>query len=180
MSPRRRGRLAWVLVALFVVLPLVELYFLIQVGQVIGAWWTIALLVADSILGAWLVKREGRRTWAALREALASGRMPHRELADGALVLVGGTLLMTPGFVSDVAGIALVLPLTRPLFRRVLARVVAARLVTGVVGPGPRQGRGFGFDTGSGPGFGPGAGPGNASRPGPVVRGDVVDPSDPD
>jgi UPF0716 protein FxsA len=168
MSPRRRGRIGWVLVVLFVVLPLVELYFLIQVGQVIGAWWTIALLVVDSILGAWLVKREGRRTWAALRDALASGRMPHRELADGALVLIGGTLLMTPGFVSDVLGVALVLPLTRPLFRRVLARVVAARLVTGVVGPGPRFG--------AGPGFGPGTGPGNGSRPGPVVRGDVVDP----
>jgi UPF0716 protein FxsA len=168
MSARRRGRIGWVLVVLFVVLPLVELYFLIQVGQVIGAWWTIALLVADSILGAWLVKREGRRAWAALREALASGRMPHRELADGALVLIGGTLLMTPGFVSDVLGVALVLPLTRPLFRRVLARVVAARLVTGVVGPGPRFG--------AGPGFGPGTGPGNGSRPGPVVRGDVVDP----
>ena len=162
MSPRRRGRIGWVLVVLFVVLPLVELYFRIQVGQVIGAWWTIALLVADSILGAWLVNREGRRAWTALREALASGRMPHRELADGALVLIGGTLLMTPGFVSDVLGIALVLPLTRPLFRRLLARVVAARLVTGVVGPGPR--------------FGPGFGPGNGSRPGPVVRGDVVDP----
>lgn len=170
MSPRRRGRVGWVLVVLFVVLPLVELYFLIQVGQVIGAWWTIALLVADSILGAWLVKREGRRAWAALREALGSGRMPHRELADGALVLIGGTLLMTPGFVSDVLGVALVLPLTRPLFRRVLARVVAARLVTGVVGPGPR------FGPGPGTGFGPGAGPGNGSRPGPVVRGDVVDP----
>lgn len=150
---RRRGRVGWVLLVLFVVLPLVELYFLIQVGQVIGAWWTIALLVLDSILGAWLVKREGRRAWAALREALASGRMPHRELADGALVLVGGTLLMTPGFVSDVVGILLVLPLTRPLFRRVLARVVAARLVGGLV---------------------PGA-PGHGSRPGPVVRGDVVE-----
>ena len=168
MSPRRRGRIGWVLVVLFVVLPLVELYFLIQVGQVIWAWWTIALLVVDSILGAWLVKREGRRTWEALRDALASGRMPHRELADGALVLIGGTLLMTPGFVSDVLGVALMLPLTRPLFRRVLARVVAARLVTGVVGPGPRFG--------AGPGFGPGTGPGNGSRPGPVVRGDVVDP----
>jgi UPF0716 protein FxsA len=172
MSPRRRGRIGWVLVVLFVVLPLVELYFLIQVGQVIGAWWTIALLVADSILGAWLVKREGRRAWAALREALASGRMPHRELADGALVLIGGTLLMTPGFVSDVLGVALVLPLTRPLFRRVLARVVAARLVTGVGGPGPR----FGPGSGSGPGSAPGAWPGTGSRPGPVVRGDVVDP----
>ena len=161
---RRRGRLGWGPVVLFLVLPLVELYFLIQVGQVIGAWWTIALLVADSILGAWLVKREGRRAWAALREALASGRMPHKELADGALVLVGGTLLMTPGFVSDVVGIALVLPLTRPVFRRLLARVVAARLVGGVVGPGFRPG--------------PGPGPGNGRRPGPVVRGDVVEPGE--
>ena len=161
---RRRGRVGWVLVVLFLVLPLVELYFLIQVGQVIGAWWTIALLVADSILGAWLVKREGRRAWSALREALGSGRMPHRELADGALVLVGGTLLVTPGFVSDVVGILLVLPLTRPVFRRLLARVVAARLVGGVVGPGFRPG--------------PGDGPGNGSRPGPVVRGDVVEPGE--
>ena len=163
---RRRGRLGWVLVVLFLVLPLVELYFLIQVGQVIGAWWTIALLVADSILGAWLVKREGRRAWAALREALASGRMPHKELADGALVLVGGTLLVTPGFVSDVVGIALVLPLTRPVFRRLLARVVAARLVGGMVGPGFR------------PGQDPRPGPGHGSRPGPVVRGDVVEPGE--
>jgi UPF0716 protein FxsA len=103
----------WVLALVFVVLPVVEIYVLIQIGQVIGAWWTVLLLIADGFLGSWLMKREGGRAWAALREALGSGRVPGRELADGALILVGGTLLMTPGFVSDVAGLFLVLPVTR-------------------------------------------------------------------
>ena len=78
-------------------MPLVEIYVLIQVGQVIGAWWTILLLIADSILGGWLIKREGGRAWRALRRRSSSGRMPARELADGALILVGGTLMLTPG-----------------------------------------------------------------------------------
>ena len=90
----------WVLALLFVVVPVVEIYVLIQVGQVIGAWWTVLLLIADGVLGGWLVRREGGRAWKALREALESGRMPARELADGGLILVGGTLLLTPGFVS--------------------------------------------------------------------------------
>ena len=60
----------WVLALLFVVLPVVEIYVLIQVGQAIGAWWTVLLLVADGILGSWLMKHEGGRAWAALREAL--------------------------------------------------------------------------------------------------------------
>jgi UPF0716 protein FxsA len=156
---RRRSGVVWVLGLLFLVLPLVELYVLIQVGQVIGAWWTILLLVLDSLLGAWLVRREGSRAWQALRTALAEGRMPHRELTDAGLVLVGGTLLMTPGFVTDVVAVLLVLPITRPLFRRLLARLVAARVVTAATG-GPRTARRPG--TGSGP----------------VVRGEVVDPPD--
>ena len=85
----------------FVVVPLVEIYVLIQVGQVIGAWWTILLLIVDSILGGWLIRREGRRAWLALTTALNSGQMPARELADGALILVGGTLMLSPGFVTD-------------------------------------------------------------------------------
>ena len=63
----------WLLVAAFIVVPMVEIYVIIQVGQVIGAWWTILLLIADSILGSWLIKREGRRAWQALHEALTSG-----------------------------------------------------------------------------------------------------------
>jgi UPF0716 protein FxsA len=160
----RRRPLGWFLLLAFVVVPIVEIYVLIQVGQVIGAWWTIALLVLDSALGSWLIRREGGRTFRALRTALQSGRMPGDELADGALVLIGGTLMLSPGFVLDVLGLLLILPLTRPVFRRVLSRVVTRRLV--VAGP---------FGTAGG--FG---GPGDAHRPGrgsqgPVVQGEVVE-----
>lgn len=89
----------------------------------------MGLLVLESALGAWLVRREGSRAWAALRESLATGRMPSRELADAALVLVGGTLLLTPGFLTDVVGFFLILPVTRPLARSVLQAAVARRLL---------------------------------------------------
>jgi UPF0716 protein FxsA len=154
MAPRRRGAVGWALVAAFVVVPLVEIYVLVQVGQAIGAWWTILLLVAASIVGTWLVRREGGRAWRALQSALSSGRMPARELADGALILIGGTLMLTPGFVSDVFGVLLILPFTRPVARRLLTAVVARRLV---VGPAP------------------GRGP-HGGGSGPVVPGEVVDP----
>ena len=153
MASRRR-RLASILVLAFVLVPIVEIYVIIQVGQVIGAWWTVLLLIADSLIGSWLVRREGSRAWEALRVALREGRMPATELADGALVLIGGTLMVTPGFVSDVVAVLLILPLTRPLFRGLLARAVASRLV--VVGS-PYATR-------------PGRGP-----EGPIVRGEVID-----
>jgi len=157
---RRRSGLGWLLVALFIVVPLVEIYVIIQVGQAIGPWWTLLLLVLDSILGSWLIRHEGARAWRALRESIDSGRMPAKELADGALILIGGTLMLAPGFVTDGFGILMILPFTRPLFRRLLTGVVANRLV--VLGP-----------TG-------GTGPGTAQRPGPgpdgpVIRGEVVD-----
>ena len=88
-------------------------------------------------LRAWLLRREGIRTWRALSEALRTGQMPSREIADGALVLVGGTLLLLPGFLTDVVGFLLVLPVTRPLFRGLLAAAVAKRLLSDPV-PGPR------------------------------------------
>jgi len=165
-----------VLVIAFIVVPILEIWFLIQVGQVIGPWWTIALLLVDSFVGAWLVRHEGRRAWAALRERIQGGRFPSRELADAALILVGGTLLLTPGFLTDVVGFALVLPLTRPLARRALAwllyrraaavvarqtssptgpsssRVVAGEVVDNVNGAG-----GPGPPAGSAPGDAPGA-----------------------
>jgi len=125
--PRRR-RWPWLLLLAFVVMPVLEIYVIIQVGQVIGAWWTVLLLIADALFGSWLVKREGVRAWAALREALASGRMPARELADGVLIVVGGTLMISPGFVTDLVAFALILPFTRPVARRALTAVVAQRL----------------------------------------------------
>lgn len=115
----------WLLIALFVAMPIVEIYVIIQVGQSIGALPTVALLVVESILGGWLVKREGRRAWDALRTTLTTGRLPGRELLDAALVLIGGTLLLTPGFVTDVFGFFFVLPVTRPLARRLVTSVIA-------------------------------------------------------
>ena len=93
--PRRRRFPFWLLVAAFIGIPILEIYVIIQVGQVIGAAWTIVLLIADSIFGSWLIRREGRRAWLALNTALESGRMPAAELADGALILVGGTLMLS-------------------------------------------------------------------------------------
>jgi len=174
-GPRRRRR--WVrplLAVAFVVVPLVEIWAILQVGQLVGPWWTIVLLVLDSMVGAWLIKREGGRAWAALREALQHGRMPAREIADGALILIGGTLMLSPGFVLDIAGIVLILPFTRPVARRLLTKVVERRLVVA-----PTFGSPFGRP-GAGPGFGTGFGPRDDGRPGPgpggpVVRGDVVE-----
>jgi UPF0716 protein FxsA len=135
----RRGWPRMAMFAAFIGVPLVEIWVLIQVGQVIGPWWTILLLVLASLIGTFLIRSEGGKAWRALTEALQSGRMPARELADGALILIGGTLMLTPGFVTDAVGILLILPLTRPVARRLLTTVVARRLV--VVprpGPGPR------------------------------------------
>lgn len=152
-APGRRRRSPWGLVFLaFLVIPIVEIYVLIQVGQVIGAWWTVLLLIADSLFGSWLLKREGARAWRALQTALTEGRMPARELADAALIVFGGTLMITPGFVTDVFGLLAILPFTRPFARRLLTAVVSRRLTVVVR---------------------------DARRPGPpddVVRGEVVDP----
>ncbi len=112
----------------FIVVPLLEIYVVVRVAEVIHVWPTVILLLAESALGAWLVKREGRRAWRALREALNTGRLPSRQLADAALVLVGGTLLLTPGFLTDIAGFAFVLPTTRPIARRILAWLLMSRL----------------------------------------------------
>ena len=111
-----------ILAVLFIVVPIIEIAILVQVGQEVGILWTLALLLADSILGAWLVKREGQRTWRAFRQALADARWPGDEVAQGALVLIGGTLLLTPGFLTDIAGLVFVLPPTRAAIARVLRR----------------------------------------------------------
>ena len=125
----------WFVAIALLVVPLVEIYVIVQIGQVIGPWWTILLLVVESALGAWLVKREGVRAWRALNASLQTGQMPGRELADGALILIGGTLLLAPGFVTDVFGFFFVLPFTRPLARRVLSAFVTRRMMQSIGTP---------------------------------------------
>src|SRR5919201_1265395 len=115
------------LVLLFIVVPIVEIYVIIQVGQAIGALWTIALLIADSIIGARLLRWQGRTAWRRFQEAVAAGRMPHNEVIDGVMIVVGGTLLLTPGFITDVFGLVLLLPPTRAVIRRVVARSIRRR-----------------------------------------------------
>ena len=125
------------LVVALVVVPLAELYVLIQVGQVVGAGWTIALLVLVSLLGGYLLRREGRRTWTAFQAASARGTVPTAEVADGALVLLGGALMLTPGFLTDVVGLACVLPPSRRRLRRSLTSFAARRLLGGRPGRRP-------------------------------------------
>jgi UPF0716 protein FxsA len=127
------------LVLLFIAVPIAELAVIIQVGQEIGVWWTIALLVADSVLGSLLMRSQGRAAWRRLNAALQAGRMPAREVLDGALIIFGGALLLTPGFLTDVLGLLLLLPPTRAAIRAVAARRLAHRIVVSAAHPRPRR-----------------------------------------
>ena len=130
------------LILLFILVPIAEIFVIIQVGQAIGALPTVGLLILDSIVGAWLLRSQGRRVWAAFREALAAGRVPHREILHGALVIVGGAFLLTPGFISDAVGLLLLIPPTRAAIAggitRMLVRRGPLRWATVVVPP-PRR-----------------------------------------
>ena len=107
-----------VLLVLFIVVPLAELYVIIQIGQEIGVIPTLALLVVDSIVGTLLLRSQGGKAWRQFREASEAGRIPAREVADGALIILGGSLLLTPGFITDIFGLLLLLPPTRAMIRR--------------------------------------------------------------
>ena len=130
------------LVVLFIVVPIVELAVIIQVGQAIGVLPTIALLIADSILGAVLMRSQGRAAWRNFNLALGEGRPPAREVLDGVLVIFGGALLLTPGFTTDALGLLLLIPPTRAVVRRVLVRRLLPRMVVSSASrfAGPRFG----------------------------------------
>lgn len=106
----------------FIIVPIVELAVILQVGNYLGVLPTIALLIIDSVVGAVLVKREGKRAWDAFRDALSQTRWPGDEVMQGALILFGGALLLTPGFVTDVVGLLAVVPPTRALISRFVRR----------------------------------------------------------
>jgi UPF0716 protein FxsA len=120
------------LVAVFIIVPLAELYVILRVGDAIGAVWTILLLAADSVLGSLLLRAQGRSVWRRFNDALAAGRMPHREVMDGVLVIFGGAFLITPGFLTDIVGLLLLVPPTRALVRGLLARRLGRRVAVGV------------------------------------------------
>ena len=118
-----------ILVALFIVVPIVELYVIIQIGSLIGVWPTIALLLADALLGSLLLRHQGRGAWRRFNAALAERRFPGREVADGLLIAIGGTLLLTPGFVTDIFGLIFLIPPTRAIVRHLMRGYVRRRFV---------------------------------------------------
>lgn len=133
----------WLLVLMaFVVVPLAELWAILSVGDAIGILPTILILLADSVLGAWLLRTQGRGAWGRFLEALRSARVPSRELADGLLIVVGGALLLTPGFLTDAVGLLLLVPPSRALVRRGLERAIARRMATGLASPAGGTARG--------------------------------------
>ncbi|HEV2075143.1 MAG TPA: FxsA family protein [Thermoleophilaceae bacterium] len=129
---------ALLLVLLFIVVPLAELAVIIQVGQAIGLPATIAILLVDSVLGGLLLRAQGRTAWRRFNETMRAGRTPHREALDGALVIFGGALLLTPGFLTDVVGLLLLIPPTRAALRRFVARLIARRAFAGLLALGAR------------------------------------------
>ena len=118
----------FLLVLLFIVVPIAELAVIIQVGGLIGFWPTLALLIADSILGAWLMRNQGRVAWRRFNDAIQAGRVPAREVADGVLVIFGGALLLTPGFITDIFGALFQIPTTRAIVRRLLVKRSSERM----------------------------------------------------
>jgi UPF0716 protein FxsA len=128
------------LAALFLVMSLVEIYVLVQVGQAIGVLNTIGLLIVMSIVGGWLARREGASVFTRLRAQLEAGRMPTNELIDGFLILTGGILLVTPGFVSDALGILLLFPPTRAAARALVKRRFRVQVMGFPGGPGATRG----------------------------------------
>lgn len=122
------------LAVLFLVLPIAELYVLVQVSQGVGILNTIGLLVLVSVVGAWLCKREGLGVLRRIQASLDRHEVPHRELVDGGLVLLAGALLLTPGFLTDCLGIVLLLPPTRIAVRGVILRALSRRVQLAVVG----------------------------------------------
>src|SRR3954454_13853824 len=118
-----------ILVLLFIVVPILELWVIIEIGGLIGVWPTIALLLADALLGSLLLRHQGRGAWERFNKALAERRFPGREVADGLLIAIGGTLLLAPGFLTDIVGLLFLIPPTRAIVRSLLTRVVGRRFL---------------------------------------------------
>src|SRR3954452_19258843 len=110
------------LILVFIVVPIAALYVIFKIGDAIGWAPTLALLVLDSLLGSWLMRSQGRTVWNRFQETMQAGRIPHREVFDGVLVIFGAAFLITPGFITDIVGVFLLLPPTRALMRRFLIR----------------------------------------------------------
>ena len=165
-----------VVVLIFILVPLAELYVIIQVGNAIGLIPTLVLLLLDALLGSMLLRHQGRAAWIQFNRALAENRLPHKEVFDGILVILGAALLLTPGFITDIFGLVLLIPPTRAIVRGISSRIVRRRMAMGatVWTMGRMQGAPRQRPAPSGPGAGPGGPP-----PGGPMPDDLFDWEDP-
>lgn len=115
--------LRW-LTVLFIVVPAAEILVLFSMGKLIGGWETFALILLSGFLGAYMAKREGKRVWDYAQHRLSRGEIPTDTILDGICIFTGGLLLITPGFLTDVAGLLLVLPFTRPVAKLLLMKLI--------------------------------------------------------
>lgn len=127
---------------LFFVIPLIEIYLLIQVGEVIGALWTVFLVVLTAVLGAFLLRQQGLSTLARFQRNMGQGQLPAQEMLEGVVLVVGGALLMTPGFFTDTLGFLCLFPLSRILIVRGMMKQATVRVMSGQAGAGPMGGAG--------------------------------------
>jgi UPF0716 protein FxsA len=121
----------FLVVLIFILVPIAELYVIIKVGEAIGLIPTLILLLLDALLGSMLLRHQGRAAWVRFNRALAENRLPHKEVFDGVLIIFGGALLITPGFITDIFGLILLIPPTRAIVRAVSSRMVRRRMVMG-------------------------------------------------
>lgn len=123
---------------IFLVIPLIEIYFLLVIGGIIGPLPTIAMVVVTAVLGAWLLRIEGFHTWFRLQQSMAQGKIPALEIVEGPILLVGGALLLTPGFFTDLLGFLCLFPATRRKIARYLLNKWLVQRVSGRPG-GPGE-----------------------------------------
>ncbi|MEO0493150.1 MAG: FxsA family protein [Actinomycetota bacterium] len=178
-----------ILAILFLVVPILEIWVLIQAASVIGGLNAIALMILISAVAAFLVRREGLSLIVRFQERLNAGELPTKELIDGLLVAMAGALMLTPGFVTDAVGLLCLFPPTRAIIRTVLIARFGSRMTVTGTGFGATGGAGFGgpggpgFGAPGGAGFGGPGGPGfpGAGGPsGPGGPGDIIDVGDAD
>lgn len=124
----RHGWPLALLALLLIAIPILEVWLLVQVGQRLGLLPTVLILIVEAVIGVLLMRHEGSRAWKALNDAFTNGKVPTGELADAALILVGGVLLMLPGFLTDIIGFLFLLRWTRPFARKLIAFFVARRI----------------------------------------------------
>ena len=121
------------LLLLFIVVPAIELVLLIQTGQWIGVLPTVGLIVLTGIVGAWLTRQQGMQVWRRLQQELQTGQMPGEAILEGAMILVAGAVLMTPGVLTDALGFLLLIPPSRKLISRFVSQQIQKRIASGQI-----------------------------------------------